>query len=164
MSQQDIENGNADSRRYLTFVLGDEVYGVDIHQVKTIISILPITPVPGSPGYFVGVINLRGIILPVIDLRLRFAMPEKEYGKDSTIIVLEVDFSGKIEQMGFLVDQVSEVIDINQGDIKRGTEISEAGLDAFFDGIAHPGGKVITLLDVQAIFLPDKTGIMTVHV
>ncbi|HDR05868.1 MAG TPA: purine-binding chemotaxis protein CheW [Candidatus Marinimicrobia bacterium] len=164
MSHQAQEKNGKLNRRYLTFVLGKELYGVDIHRVKTIISILPVTPVPGAPEYFVGVINLRGIILPVIDLRRRFAMPLLEYGQDATIIVQEIDFSGKIEQMGFLVDQVSEVIDINQEDIESGTDVGGTGLNSFFDGIAHPGGKVITLLNVQAVFLPDSEASIVLQV
>lgn len=157
MSNQEMQLTSPDAEysteteRYLTFILGDEEYGVQITKVKTIIGILPITKVPHSPMQIVGVINLRGIIIPVVDLRIRFEIPQTEYGRDATIVVCEVLFEDKSEQMGFLVDMVTEVTDISYSDVEQTPDIGLDVRSEYFIGIAHLDKRVITLIDIQKV-------------
>ncbi len=94
--------------KFLTFALSNEEYGIEILKVREIMGIMEITPVPQTPDYMKGVINLRGKVVPIIDLRLKFAMPEVEHTKETCIIVAEVGTA----QVGIIVDSVSEVTDI----------------------------------------------------
>src|SRR5574344_2822696 len=100
-------------QKLLTFSLGTEGYGVSILKVKEIIGMLDITPVPKTPDFIKGVINLRGKIIPVMDLRLKFGMEEKEYNERTCIIVVEINVNEKQRLLGVVVDMVSEVVTVN---------------------------------------------------
>ena len=101
--------------KYLTFVLADEVYGLEILKVREIIGMMPITDVPQTPGHVRGVINLRGKVIPVVELRLKFGMPPTEDTEETCIIVVDVNGI----EMGTVVDKVYEVLDINEQDDLR---------------------------------------------
>ena len=101
--------------KFLTFVLGDEIYGIEILKAREIIGLMDITTVPQTPDYMKGVINLRGKVIPVIDLRMKFRMQEEEHTKETCVIVVEVNNTS----IGIIVDSVSEVSDINSGDIEN---------------------------------------------
>ena len=103
--------------KYLTFSLSEEEYGIAILKVKEIIGIMPVTPVPKIPHHVKGVINLRGKVIPVVDLRLKFGMPEAEYTEHTCIIVVEISQGQGFEQMGIVVDSVSEVRSIDQTEV-----------------------------------------------
>ncbi|MCF6149816.1 MAG: purine-binding chemotaxis protein CheW [Candidatus Kuenenia sp.] len=133
--------------KYLTFVLDNEEYGIEILKVREIIGVMTITPVPQSPNYVKGVINLRGKVIPVIDLRLKFGFPEKEYTKETCIIVVEVSNS----LTGIIVDTVSEVLDIAAQDMEPSPHFGE-GIDTdVFIGIAKIKNKVKILLDIDKV-------------
>ena len=101
--------------KYLTFTLAEEEYGIGILKVKEIIGIVPITTVPCTPDYMKGVINLRGKVIPVVDLRLKFGMEAMDYTERTCIIVVDIDVENKKIQMGIVVDSVSEVMNIKAG-------------------------------------------------
>ncbi|MDP6546390.1 MAG: chemotaxis protein CheW [Phycisphaerae bacterium] len=135
------------SGKYLTFALAEEEYGLEILKVREIISMSEITSVPKTPEFVKGVINLRGKVIPVIDLRLKFTMEEAPYTDETCIIVVNVD---SIE-MGIIVDHVSEVLDIVSGDIEEAPEFG-ANVDIdFILGMGKAEGRVTILLDINKV-------------
>ena len=103
------------SDSYLSFKLGDEVFAAHVSKVLNILEMTKITKVPRAPEYMKGIINLRGIVLPVIDMRLKFGMTEAVFTSNTCIIVLELDFEGKVIHVGAMVDAVQEVLDFRLG-------------------------------------------------
>ena len=136
---------------YLTFELGPEVYGVEILKVQEIIGIMPVTQVPRTPDFVRGVINLRGKVIPVIDLRLKFGMEKREDTDRTCIIVVQVERGGVQVTMGLIVDEVSEVSDITAAQIEPppsfGTEVNAD----FIMGMGKVGDVVVMLLDVDEV-------------
>jgi len=137
--------------KYLTFQLDDEEFGIDIMLVKTIIGLMDITKVPKMPGYVRGVINLRGMIIPVVDLRLKFGMKMAENTRETTIIVVEVKFESRQEQIGVLVDRVSEVLDITEDDIEDAPTLGASLETNFIIGMAKTKKRVISLLSIDRV-------------
>jgi purine-binding chemotaxis protein CheW len=136
-----------DGSQYLTFRLGQEEYGVEILKVQEIKGYSAITPVPNTPAYFKGVMNLRGTIVPVVDLRAKFGMPEAEYNQFTVIIVLMVG----TKVMGLIVDAVSDVLNIPKKDIQPTPDFG-AQVDAqFINGMAKAGDKLVVLLDIDRV-------------
>ena len=137
--------------KYLTFSLAEEEYGIGILKIREIIGMMPITSVPQTPSFVKGVINLRGKVIPVLDLRLRFGMPEIEYSERTCIIVVEITGqAGKI-QIGSVVDSVSEVLNIKGEDIEN-TPTFGAKLDTeYILGMAKMEGGVKILLDIDKV-------------
>jgi purine-binding chemotaxis protein CheW len=137
--------------KYLTFTLGREEYGIGILNVKEIIGMMPITCVPRTPEFVKGVINLRGKVIPVIDLRLRFRMGEIPYTDHTCIIVVETDNDMGTVLMGIVVDSVSEVLNIAEEEIE---ETPDFGTDLDTDyilGLAKTQGRVTILLDIDKV-------------
>jgi len=151
MSVQESRSGAAstDQRagKYLTFVLANEEYGLEILKVREIIGMMSTTAVPGMPDYVNGVINLRGKVIPVIDLRKKFGMPSTEQTSETCIIVVDV----RSNLMGLVVDQVSEVLDINGHDIEDAPEIGVTMKNSFILGMAKSKGRVKILLDINSV-------------
>ncbi|HEY3296860.1 MAG TPA: chemotaxis protein CheW [bacterium] len=143
----------ADQRqgKYLTFELADEEYGLEILKVREIIGSMSTTAVPGMPAYVKGVINLRGKVIPVIDLRLKFGMEGTEQTAETCIIV--VDVQGNL--MGVVVDKVSEVLDIRGEDIEDAPNVGVAVQNDFILGMAKAKGRVKILLEISKV-LCDK--------
>ncbi|OQY97355.1 MAG: chemotaxis protein CheW [Candidatus Brocadia sp. UTAMX2] len=133
--------------KYLTFVLCGEEYGIEILKVREIIGIMNITPVPQTPGYMKGVINLRGKVIPVVDLRLKFGFQEVEHTKETCIIVVEV--MNKLT--GILVDTVSEVLDVRGQDLEPAPHLGDGINTEIFLGMAKIKNKVKILLDIDKI-------------
>lgn len=131
--------------KYLTFVLADEEYGLEILTVREIIGLMDITAVPRTPHHVKGVINLRGKVIPVIDLRLKFGMVEVEHTDETCIIVVSL---GDIE-VGLLVDKVSEVLDIDEQDIEDTPSFGTSVNTDFILGMGKANGKVTILLDIS---------------
>ena len=141
--------------KYLTFQLGEEGYAIPILKVKEIIGMMDITEVPKMPEFVKGVINLRGKIIPVIDLRLKFGLEEKSYDERTSIIVVELESEAATKTSGIVVDTVQEVLDINSANVEPppyGTE----GEQAFLAGMGKVKDKVIMLLDSDKILSSDE--------
>jgi len=137
--------------KYFTFQLGNEIYGLEILKVREIIGLMHITQVPRTPTYIRGVINLRGKIIPVIDLRAKFGMTPTEDTEHTCIIVVDLVTEEATCQMGVLVDSVSEVLDIKDENIEA-TPAFGGDMDArFIRGMAKADDKVTILLDVEAV-------------
>lgn len=133
--------------KYLTFGLDSEEYGLEILKVREIIGMMDITPVPRTPEYVRGVINLRGSVIPVVDLRLKFGMASADRTDETCIIVVDV---ADVE-MGIVVDRVSEVLDIVDEEIEEAPSFGTEVDTAYILGIGKTGGKVTILLDIRRI-------------
>jgi len=138
---------DAKEGKYLTFGLGGEEYGLEILKVKEIIGIMDITMVPQTPEFVKGVINLRGKVIPVVDLRLKFTMPTSEYTRETCIIVVDVENI----LMGIIVDTVSEVMNIQSKDIEPAPSFGSNINTDFITGIGKLKEKVVILLDIEGV-------------
>ena len=142
--------------KYLTFVLDKEEYGTGILKIKEIIGMLPVTTVPRTPEFVKGVINLRGKVIPVIDLRLRFGMIAAEYSERTCIIVVEIEKQSCTVMIGIVVDSVSEVLSIKAEEIE---DVPAFGVNLntdYISGIAKIGESVKILLDIDRVLSADE--------
>ncbi|HNQ01856.1 MAG TPA: chemotaxis protein CheW [Syntrophales bacterium] len=137
--------------KYLTFSLAGEEYGIGILKVKEIIGMMNITPVPQTPEFVKGVINLRGKVIPVVDLRLRFALEAAAYTERTCIIVVEVAGQGGSVMMGIVVDAVSEVLNIRGADIENTPAFGVRLNTDFILGMAKAAGGIKILLDIDKV-------------
>ena len=137
--------------KYLTFSLAGEEYGIGILKVREIIGMMSITPVPQTPEFVKGVINLRGKVIPVIDLRLRFGLEATVYKERTCIIVVEIDGDSGSLPMGIVVDAVSEVLNIRGADIENTPTFGVKLNTDFILGMAKTGGGVKILLDIDRV-------------
>ncbi|MBW2321371.1 MAG: purine-binding chemotaxis protein CheW [Deltaproteobacteria bacterium] len=142
--------------KYLTFTLADEEYGIGILKIKEIIGMMPITTVPQTPEFVKGVINLRGKVIPVIDLRLRFGMVSINYTDRTCIIVVEIQGTVDTVQIGIVVDSVSEVLNI-KGEEVEDTPTFGARLNTdYILGMAKMEGGVKILLDIDRVLKAEE--------
>jgi purine-binding chemotaxis protein CheW len=153
-TKKDVTEG-----KYLTFVSGKEEYGIAILQVREIIGVMAITTVPQTPDYMKGVINLRGKVIPVIDLRLKFSMPEEEYTQETCVIVVEVTNT----QIGIIVDSVSEVVDIGSEEIEETPDFGQGIDTAFIMGLGKVKEKIIILLDIEMVLSSEELEMVNQH-
>lgn len=137
--------------KYLTFSLGNEEYGIGILKIREIIGMLPITAVPETPPYVKGVINLRGKVIPVVNLRLRFGMPEIEIGDRTCIIVVETVGEGGVLPVGIVVDAVSEVLNIRAEEIEDPPCFGVRMNTDYILGMAKRDRGVKILLDIDRV-------------
>ena len=147
-----IKNEAQEIIQLVSFRLGDEEYGVDILNVQEIIKMMEITRVPNSPDFVEGVINLRGKVLPVIDLRKRLGLPKKEHDKATRIIVVEMD--KKI--VGFIVDSVSEVLRIPSSALEAPPQMSNGVGEEFISAVGKLNDKLLILLDLKRILSVEE--------
>lgn len=153
MAPANIDNKikTASSEKYLTFSLGGEQYGIEILKVKEIIGMMDITKVPRTPNFVRGVINLRGKVIPVIDLRTKFGMENIADTEQTCIIVIDIIVDDNPIQMGIVVDSVSEVLDISRNDIEETPSFGTSVQTDFIKGIAKTKGGVKILLNIEEI-------------
>jgi purine-binding chemotaxis protein CheW len=144
--EEDTQKG-----KFLTFVLGSESYGIEIRFVTEIIGIQPVTEVPELPGYIMGIINLRGKIIPVMDVRLRFKKPFREYNDRTCIIVIDI----KDISIGLIVDSVSEVLAIPDSEIVAPPEVNKSS-NRYIKGIGKVGSEVKLILDCDKLLNEDE--------
>ncbi len=137
---------------YLSFKLGNELFAANVEKVLTILELKPITKVPNSPDYMSGVINLRGNVLPVINMRLKFGMPETEFTNETCIIVLNVTIDNETVQLGILTDAVDQVLEIKETDIEPSPTIGTKYKVEFIEGMYKLEKGFIMLLNIDLIF------------
>ena len=137
--------------KYLTFTLGSEEYGLEILKVREIIGYMEITAVPQTPHYVKGVVNLRGQVIPVIDLRSKFGMETIEITEESCIIVVEVSQNDRKFSTGVVVDKVQEVLDIDGGNIEDSPQFGSSVDTDFILGMGKIGDSVKLLLDIDKV-------------
>ena len=143
--------------KYLTFFLAKEQFGLAITKVREIIGVLDITPVPQTAPFMLGVINLRGKVIPVIDLRLRFGLEFREFDERTCVIVVEVEDDSEVKTLiSFVVDQVNEVIQAVPEDLEKPPAVG-GGMDtSYILGMAKTGSGVKILLDIDRIVLDSR--------
>jgi purine-binding chemotaxis protein CheW len=141
-----------DGNQYLTFSLGEEFYGVEILQVQEIKGYTSVTAIPNTPDYIKGVLNLRGTIVPIIDLRTKFGMPKIDYSRITVIVVLVI--KGRIT--GIIVDAVSDVLNIPQKDVQKTPELGASIDVSFISGIAKYDDKLVTLLNIDRLLSVEE--------
>ena len=140
---------NGEDDQYLTFMLAGEEYGVDILRVQEIKGWDNVTPIPNTPNYIKGVINLRGTIVPIIDLRERFSLESISYGPTTVVIVLKVNSEKGSRTMGIVVDAVSEVYNISQETLKPAPDFGQAISTDFVMGLATVEEQMVIVLDID---------------
>jgi purine-binding chemotaxis protein CheW len=145
--------------KYLTFSLGQEEYGIGILKVKEIIGMMSITAMPQTPDFIKGVINLRGKVIPVVDLRARFGMAVMEYSERTCIIVVEMTGAEGPVPMGIVVDSVSEVLNIRTADIEDTPTFGVKLNTDFILGMAKMSGGVKILLDIDKVLGECRTSL-----
>ena len=152
MQETDLAN---EGSQFLTFTLQDEEFGIEILRVQEIKGLSRITPIPNMPEYIRGVMNLRGTVVPILDLRAKFAMPQSEYNQFTVIIVVTV--GEKV--LGLVVDAVSDVLNVADENIESAPEIGEDADTSFMTGIAKSGDRLITLLNMDELVDVDTSAI-----
>jgi len=160
LENADESKMNLSDGQYLEFTLNNISCGTPISFVTEIIEMQKITPIPNSPLYIKGVINLRGKLIPTMDLRLRFGMPEKEYGEKTCIIIVDVN-NHTNRQIGLVVDMVSEVIDIPESEIEHSFGFNFLENENFLEGIGKIKDKAVMLLNISSVI---NTGEITNYV
>lgn len=139
------------SGKYLTFHLGNEEFAIQVLRVREIMGVQEITAVPQTPGYVKGVINLRGKVIPVVDLRLKFGLPELEYTARTCIIVVQIESDSGRMMIGVIVDAVSEVLTLQPADIEDTPDFGSGVVTPYLLGMAKIKGKVKILLDINMV-------------
>ncbi len=145
-----------DSSQYLTFIMKDEEYGVDILCVQEIRGWDSATPLPNAPPHIKGVINLRGTIVPIVDLRQCFGMQAIQYTMMTVVIVLRIECEGKERVMGIVVDAVSDVYTLSQKDMKEAPDLGDSVNTSYIKGLVNVNEKMVILLDLDQLLSLDE--------
>ena len=149
-------SSTATGSQFLTFVVAGEEYGVDILKVQEIKGWTPVTRIPNTPPHVQGVLNLRGTIVPIIDMRLRFHMDKAEYTPTTVIIVLSVHTRWGDRVIGVVVDAVSDVLDVATADIKPAPDFGSSVDIEFISGLATTNNHMVMLLDIDRLLTEDE--------
>jgi purine-binding chemotaxis protein CheW len=159
MSTQDVKEVST----YLTFSLGDETFALDVANVREVLDLIDLTKVPRTPDFMRGVINLRGSVVPVVDMRIKFGLPALDDTVDTCIIVTEVDLDGQATVIGALADSVREVFQISTDEIEPPPSIGMQMRSDFIRGMGKQGEEFIIILDVNRIFTSDELHNLTIE-
>jgi purine-binding chemotaxis protein CheW len=139
------------TQQVLTFELGNETYGVEILRVREIRGWTSVTRIPHAPAHVLGVLNLRGSIVPVLDLRMRFELERAEYTKVTVIIVLSVNSRAGRREVGVVVDGVSDVIAVNFADVKEAPDLGSSTATGYIRGLIPVANRMVVLLDIDRL-------------
>ena len=159
-----MDTGEALAGKYLTFFLDQETFGLEILKVQEIIGIQEITKIPRTPPYVKGVINLRGKVIPVVDLRLKFGLEEQAFSRKTCIIMVQVKRGETYLIMGIIVDEVSEVIDIPGEQIEKTPALGSQVNSGFILGMAKIESSVKILLDIDMILSAEEMEVLARNV
>ena len=142
--------------QYLTYKLGEEVFALDISKVREVLDFTTVTKVPRTPEFMRGVINLRGSVVPVVDLRLKFGMTKTEKTVNTCVIIVEVSVDGETTILGALADSVQEVLDLDAGHIEPAPKIGNTVYHDFIRGMGKHNEQFIIILDIDKVFSADE--------
>ena len=148
--------GITETTQYLTFKLDEEIFALDIAKVKEVLDFTEITKIPQTPEFMKGVINLRGGVVPVVDMRLKFGMSETVRTVNTCIIIVEVTIMGETTVLGALVDSVQEVMDLEPGQIEPAPRIGTRLRTEFIRGMGKRDNHFIMILDIDKVFSADE--------
>ena len=148
------------SQQYVTFSLGDELFGVEVIRAREILSVTPVTKVPQTPDYLLGVINLRGQVVPVVDMRLKLGLPVSEETEDTCVIVVEVQVDSEPIIVGALADAVREVLEIRTDQIEPAPRLGTRLKTEFISGMGKIDEQFLILLNIDRVFSSDELAIV----
>ena len=140
----------------VTFTLENEIYGINVMQVQEVLREVEVAPVPGAPHYVLGIINLRGNVVSVIDARTRFGLPETKTDDMTRIIVIEVEQ----QIIGILVDSVAEVVDVKRSEVDSAPDVGNAESSKYIDGVVSRGDMLLILVDLNKLLSDSEWGEM----
>jgi purine-binding chemotaxis protein CheW len=146
----------SETTQYLTYKLGEEVFALDIAKVREVLDFTTVTKVPRTPGFMRGVINLRGSVVPVVDLRLKFGMSRTEKTVNTCVIIVEVTVDGETTVLGALADSVQEVMDLGPNHIEPAPRIGTKLNTEFIRGMGKQDERFIIILDIDKVFSVDE--------
>ena len=152
--------GIMEATQYLTFKLDHEVFALDITKVREVLDFTSITKVPRTPAFMRGVINLRGSVVPVVDLRLKFGMPKTEQTVNTCIIITEVTVDGDTTVLGALADSVQEVLDLGSEHIEPAPKIGTKLNTEFIKGMGKQNDRFVIILDIDKVFSTDELALV----
>jgi purine-binding chemotaxis protein CheW len=146
----------AETTQYLTFKLAGEVFALDISKVREVMDFTKVTKVPQTPDFMLGVINLRGSVVPVVDMRLKFGMTMTEKSVNTCIIIVEIELDGETTVLGALADSVQEVMDLDPDQIEPAPRIGTRLNTKFIKGMGKRDKQFIIILDIDKVFSLDE--------
>lgn len=146
---------SSESRQFLTFILANEEYALDILRVQEIRGWMPVTRIPGSPDYMKGVLNLRGEIIPIIDLRERFGFERRDYSKTTVVVVVWIKSAERQRSMGLVVDAVADTYNISNQEIAPAPMMGDGIEPKFIEALATVDEKMVILLDIDYLLNSD---------
>ncbi len=149
-----------ETRQYMTFRLGDELFAIDVAQVREVLEVSQITKVPTAPDYMRGVVNVRGQATPVVDLRLRFGLPGKTDTVHTRIVVMELELDGEATVLGGIADSVHEVIELDPSSINPPPRIAMRWRTEFIQGMGKRGDDFIIIIDANAVFSSEELALV----
>ena len=144
--------GITEMTQFLTFILDEELFALDISKVREVLDFTTITKVPRTPDFMRGVINLRGSVVPVVDMRMKFGMTKTEKTVNTCIIIVEISLDGETAILGALADSVQEVMDLEPGQIEPAPKIGTRLKTDFIRGMGKHGEQFIIILDIDKVF------------
>ncbi|MDA3947926.1 MAG: chemotaxis protein CheW [Spirochaeta sp.] len=147
------------TNQFLTFTLAEELYAFEVAQVQEVLSEMPLTVIPRMPDYMKGVINIRGKVVPVVDLRTKFGLPETEKTVDTSIIVIDLQTEDAMVTVGCLTDSVQEVLDIAEDSIQPPPALGTSVDARFIRGLGHQDERFIIMLDIDRVFQAEAEGL-----
>lgn len=156
---QSVENNNDPILQWVTFRLEEETYGINVMQVQEVLRISEIAPVPGAPIYVLGIINLRGNVVTVIDTRKRFGLNPHELDDNSRIVIIETEK----QIFGILVDSVAEVVDMRRSEIEVAPNVGNDESSRYIQGVATVEGKLLILVDLNKLLTEEEWEEMSGH-
>lgn len=146
------ETGNPGHRQCVTFRLDNEIYGINVMLIQEVLRVTEIAPVPGAPNYVIGIINLRGNVVTVIDTRMRFGLPPKEMDDATRIVIIEVEN----QTVGIVVDSVSEVVDVDASEIETAPNVGNDETARYIEGVVSRGDELLILVDLNKLLTEDE--------
>ena len=152
MSEPDIEDLDEELQRWVTFELDNEIYGISVSEVREVLRYSDIAPVPGAPGFVIGIINLRGNVVTVIDTRSRFGLMPKEVNDDTRIIIIDIED----QEVGILVDSVAEVVDLDVNAIEAAPNVGSEETSRYIKGVTSMDGTLLILVDVNKLLTDEE--------
>ena len=147
--------------QYITFKLGDELFAINVSQVREVLEVTQITKVPTAPDYMRGVVNVRGKAIPVVDLRLRFGLPKNADTVHTRVIVMELDIDGEVTVIGGIADSVHEVIELEPSQINPPPRIAMRWKTELIKGMGRRGDEFTIVLDINAVFSSEDLALAT---
>ncbi len=154
------ETNKTKAVQYLTFRVGEEVFALDVSQVREVLDISNITKVPRAPEFMRGVINVRGSVVPVVDLRLKFGLPRTENTVDTRIVVMELNLDDEMTVLGAMADSVHEVMELEPDQIEEPPKIGARWRTEFIKGIGKRDDQFIIILDIDRVFSSDELALV----